>query len=98
VGGKWRTVACSEGEFPRGLPAHTRTQYSYFGKEGLLRRHLYRVDILGGAQGANYSSDYRTIEQIELPTRRRVFGYEANLRKVAEPVLVSIDLKNINFE
>jgi hypothetical protein len=83
--------------FPEGYAAHTRTQYSYFGEDGLLRRHLYRVDILGGAQGANYACDYRTIERIKLPTRRRVFGYGDDLRKVPEPVLVSIDLSEITF-
>jgi hypothetical protein len=94
-GEQWRVLKVT---FPESYAAHTRTQYSYFGEDGLLRRHLYRVDILGGAQGANYACDYRTIERIKLPARRRVFGYGDDLRKVPEPVLVSIDLREINFE
>ena len=90
-------MACSEGDFPEDYATHTRTQYSYFGEDGLRRRHLSRVGILGSAQGANYAYDYRTIEGIKLPTRRRVFGYKDDLQKVPEPALVSIDLSDITF-
>jgi hypothetical protein len=33
-----------------------------------------------------------------LPTKRRVFAYDANRQKVPEPVLISIDLGEIHFE
>ena len=93
-GERWRVLKVT---FPEEYAAHTRTNYSYFGEDGLLRRHLYRVDILGGAQGANYAYDYRTIERVKLPTRRRVLGYKGDLQKVPAPVLVSIDLSDIAF-
>jgi hypothetical protein len=83
--------------FPDGYAAHTRTQYSYFGENGLLRRHLYTVDVLGGAPGANYASEYRAVDGVTLSTRRRVFAYDEARQKVAEPVLVSIDLSEIQF-
>ena len=44
-GARWRVLQVT---FPDGYAAHTRTQYSYFGEDGLLRRHLYTVDVLGG--------------------------------------------------
>ena len=94
IGERWRVLKVT---FPEEYAAHTRTHYSYFGEDGLLRRHLYRVDILGGAQGANYAYDYRTIERVKLPTRRRVLGYKGDLQKVPAPVLVSIDLSDIAF-
>ena len=62
--------------FPGGCAAHTRRQYSYFGEDGLLRRHLYTVDVLGGAQGANYASEYRAVNGVRLATRRRVVAYD----------------------
>jgi hypothetical protein len=93
-GERWRVLKVT---FPESYAAHTRTQYSYFGEDGLLRRHLYSVDILGGAQGANYAYDYQTIERIKLPTLRRVFGYRDDLQKLPEPVLVSIDLSDIKL-
>jgi hypothetical protein len=36
--------------------SHTREQFFCFGPDGLLRRHDYTVDILGGATGLNYAS------------------------------------------
>ena len=84
--------------FPDGYAAHTRTQYSYFGEDGLLRRHLYTVDVLGGAQGANYASEYRVLNGLTVPIQRRVFAYDDARTKVPESVLVSIDLSEIHFK
>ena len=94
-GERWRVLQVS---FPNEYAAHTRTQYSYFGEDGLLRRHLYTVDVLGGAQGANYATGYRAVDGVMLATRRRVVAYDDAHHKVPEPVLVSIDLSEIHFE
>ena len=93
-GERWRVLQVT---FPEKYAAHTRTQYSFFGEDGLLRRHLYTVDVLGGAEGANYAFDYRAFDGLMVPTRRRVLAYDRNRQKVPEPVLVSIDLKQIHF-
>jgi hypothetical protein len=90
----WRVLQVT---FPDGYAAHTRTQYSYFGEDGLLRRHLYTVDVLGGAPGANYAFDYRGVDGVMIPIRRRVLAYDDARQKVAEPVLVSIDLNEMQF-
>jgi hypothetical protein len=91
-GERWRVLQVT---FPEEYAAHTRTQYSYFGEDGLLRRHLYTVDVLGGARGANYAFEYRAVDGVMLPTRRRVFAYNDTRQKVAEPILVSIDISEI---
>jgi hypothetical protein len=83
--------------FPDNIASHTREQISYFGPDGLLRRHEYTVDILGGAPGLNYAYDYRNIDGIMVPTTRRVHAYDANKQKVPEPVLVAIDIRDIAF-
>jgi hypothetical protein len=93
-GERWRVLQVT---FPDEYAAHTRTQYSYFGKDGLLRRHLYTVDVLGGARGANYASEYRSIDGVMLPTRRRVLAYDDARQKIDEPVLVSIDLSDLRL-
>jgi len=93
-GGRWRVLRVT---FPDGYAAHTRTQYSYFGGDGLLRRHLYTVDVLGGAPGANYAYEYRAVDGVMLPTRRRVFAYNEARPKIEEPILVSIDLSEVHF-
>jgi hypothetical protein len=94
-GERWRVLRVA---FPDGYAAHTPTQYSYFGEDGLLRRHLYTVDVLGGAQGANYASKYRAVDGLMLATRRRVFAHDEARQKVPAPILVSIDLSEIHFK
>jgi hypothetical protein len=44
--------------FPDDIASYTREQTSYFGPDGLLRRHDYAVDVLGGATGGQYIEDY----------------------------------------
>ena len=70
---------------------------SYFGPDGLMRRHDYSVDVLGGATGAHYIHDYRQVSGIMVPHRRRVYPLGADNRQVPEPVLVSIDITHASF-
>ncbi|AYL94338.1 hypothetical protein [Mucilaginibacter celer] len=84
--------------FPDHISSHTREQISYFGPDGLLRRHDYTVDILGGATGANFASGYRNVDGLIFPTIRRVFAYESvTYRAIEDPLLVSIDMRNIQL-
>lgn len=94
-GESWRVLQV---QFPDGYAAHTGTQLVYFGEDGLVRRHLYTVDILGGARGTNYASEYREVDGIKVATRRRIVGYNEARQKIDEPVLVSIDLSEVHFQ
>lgn len=94
AGQEWRRLKAI---FPESVASHTREQVTYFGSDGLMRRHDYTVDVLGGATGANYSADYREFQGIKVPTSRRVYAYDAQGQKVPEPVLVSIDIEGIRF-
>jgi len=91
-GETWRRLKVT---FPDNVKSHTREQISCFGPDGLLRRHDYTVDILGGATGLNYASGYRDVDGIIVPTKRRVYAYEGDYQLVKEPLLVAIDLSNI---
>ena len=91
-GESWRRLKVT---FPDYIKSHTREQISCFGPDGLLRRHDYTVDILGGATGLNYASRYQTVNGIVFPTKRRIFAYEGNYKLVPEPLLVSIDMAEI---
>jgi len=93
-GEMWRRLKVT---FPDHVKSHTREQISCFGPDGLLRRHDYTVDILGGATGLNYASDYRNVEGIIVPTKRRVYAYEGDYQLVKEPVLVAIDMGEITL-
>lgn len=93
-GETWRRLKVT---FPDYLKSHTREQISCFGPDGLLRRHDYTVDILGGATGLNYASDYREVDGIMVPAKRRVYGWEGDYQVVKEPLLVAIDMGEITF-
>jgi hypothetical protein len=67
------------------------------GPDGLMRRHDYTVEVLGGATGANYSTDYKEFQGIKIPTTRRVYAYDGNGQKIPDPLLVSIDIETIVF-
>lgn len=93
-GEDWRALKV---RFPDYIATHTREQTSYFGPDGLLRRHQYTVDVLGNAPGLNYASDYRDVSGVMVPTKRRVFSYDDEKRKIPEPLLVAIDIREIAF-
>jgi len=90
----WRRLKVT---FPEYVKSHSREQISCFGPDGLLRRHDYTVDILGGATGLNYASEYREVSGIIVSTKRRIYAYEDDYVKVPEPVLVAIDMGEITF-
>jgi hypothetical protein len=71
--------------FPERIASHTRVQASYFGDDGLLRRHRDTVDILGGAQDVNYALDYRDVGGIKVPMKRQVFAYDERKRRCLSP-------------
>jgi hypothetical protein len=91
-GETWRRLKVT---FPDYVKSHTREQISCFGPDGLIRQHDYTVDILGGATGLNYASEYRDVDGIIIPTRRRIYAYEGDYQLVKEPLLVSIDMGEI---
>jgi hypothetical protein len=93
-GETWRRLKVT---FPDNVRSHSREQISCFGPDGLLRRHDYTVDILGGATGLNYASDYRDVDGIIVPAKRRVYAYEGDYQLVKEPLLVAIDMGEITL-
>jgi hypothetical protein len=94
-GETWRRLKVT---FPDHIKSHTREQISCFGPDGLLRRHDYTVDILGGATGLNYASEYRDVGGIIVPTRRRIYAYEGDYQLVPEPLLVKIDMGEVTIK
>lgn len=93
-GETWRRLKVT---FPDNVKSHSKEQISCFGPDGLLRRHDYTVDILGGATGLNYASDYREVNGIIVPAKRRVYAYEGDYQLVKEPLLVAIDMGEITL-
>jgi hypothetical protein len=94
-GEQWRRLKVT---FPDHINSHTKTQFSCFGPDGLLRRHDYTVDILGGASGLNYAYDYQQVEGLQFFTKRRVYAYQGDYERVPEPLLVNIEISRITLE
>ncbi|CDG83102.1 hypothetical protein [Janthinobacterium agaricidamnosum] len=59
--------------FPAHIHTHSQEQVLYFGDDGLLRRHDYKVDVAGASPGAHFLSEYQEFQGIRFPTKRRVF-------------------------
>ena len=60
-------------------------------------RHDYDVEISGGTSAAHYVSDYDEVAGIRLATKHRIFLRAADSRSLAEPLVVSIDLGEIEL-
>jgi hypothetical protein len=91
-GETWRRLKVT---FPEHIKSHTRHQISCFGPDGLLRRHDFTIDILGGATGLLYAADYRDVDGIIIPTTRRGYAWQGDYQLVPEPLLVAIDMGEI---
>ncbi|MCD0470383.1 hypothetical protein [Flavobacterium sp. JAS] len=83
--------------FPEEVATHSPVQTFYIDKDGLIKRHDYNVDIAGGATAAHYLSDYIDVQGIKIATKRNVYvRQEDNTPLFPEPLLVSIDLREIS--
>lgn len=88
----WRRLLVT---FPDDIPTHSREQIFYFDTSGLLRRHDYSADVIGGTSSAHYASAHKTFGGIVFPTKRRVYAKDSDNRPLLERLAVAIDLSDI---
>lgn len=93
-GETWRRLKV---EFPAHLKSHTREQISCFGPDDLLRRHDFTIDVIGGATGMLYATDYRDVDGIIVPSTRRGYAWHGDYEVIPEPTLVAIDMGQITI-
>jgi len=93
-GETWRRLEIT---FPDTIATHSTRQTLYVGEDGLLRRHDYNVEIAGDTPGAHYVSDYVEVQGLKFPTKRRIFPRGPDGQSMPEPLVVSIDLSDINL-
>ena len=93
-GETWRRLKAI---FPENIKSHTREQISCFGPDGLLRRHDFTIDIVGGATGMLFATDYRDVDGIIIATTRRGYAWQGDYQRIPEPLLVAIDLGEITI-
>jgi hypothetical protein len=90
----WRRLRVA---FPDTIATHNKHQDFYFDKAGLLQRHDYNVDIASGNPAAHYAYEHKVVQGIVVPIKHRVFIRQPDNNPLAEPLVVSVDLENIQF-
>ena len=94
-GETWRRLRVT---FPPSIETHSAVQTFYFDSKGLLRRHDYDAEVLGGNPAAHFVHDYEEFSGILVPTRRIVLGRRADGTAIPDPVIVTIDLSDVEFK
>jgi len=90
AGERWRRLAV---RFPADVETHCAEQVFYIDAGGLIRRHDYTAEPIGGwAKAAHYCLDHRTFDGLVVPTRRRVYPRRTDNRRRAGPLLVWIEV------
>ena len=88
-----------EANFAAALPTHSPRQTFYFDGGGLLRRHDYVAEIIGGwAHAAHYCDEHTESGGLVFPTRRRVRPIGPRNRSLPLPTLVALDITEIVVE
>jgi hypothetical protein len=90
-GEHWRRLSV---RFPENIATHSKQQVLYIGDDGLIRRHDYSAEIVGGGPGAHYLSGHKEFDGIVFPTTRRVFPRRPDNTPAEEPLLIAMDFAN----
>ena len=90
----WRRLKVT---FPSDVHSHSTEQTFYFDASGLLRRHDYSVEVIGGTKSANYASDHQSFGGLVFPTKRRVYTAGPDNKPLRDRVAVAIDILGIQM-
>ncbi|MDQ0593636.1 hypothetical protein QFZ37_002005 [Chryseobacterium ginsenosidimutans] len=85
--------------YPEGFATHSKRQVFYFGVDGLLKRHDYWPDVLGGSSATQVIEDYKEFDGIRTGTKRRIYVLNDEDNTYSKDfVLVSIDILDVQFK
>lgn len=87
-GETWRRLRVA---FPPDVHSHSTVQTFYFDSTGILKRHDYSADVLGGTTSANYALAPKTFDGIVYPTQRRIYPIGPDNRPIVERLAITID-------
>jgi hypothetical protein len=89
-GERWQRLAV---RFPEHVHTHSREQLFYLDESGLIRRHDYTAEPIGGwAKAAHYCLEHQTFDGLVVATQRRVYPRRGDNRRREHPRLVWIDM------
>ncbi|MFD4505930.1 hypothetical protein [Streptomyces sp. NPDC058457] len=81
--------------FPHGMATHCAEQVFHYDPSGLLRRHDYAPDVLGGTPAAHFAEKHVQVSGLVFPTHRYIVPAQADGHALPEPRLITIDLDEI---
>jgi hypothetical protein len=88
-----------QADFPEGVDTHSRRQTFYFDAGGLLRRHDYVAEVVGGwARAAHMCADHVEADGLVFPSRRWVRPIGPGNRPLPIPTIVRINLTDLSVE
>jgi hypothetical protein len=82
--------------FPSNIATRSTAQQFYFGKDNLIRRHDYHLDV-GNFYVAQYISDLKEVQGILMPSKRRAYKKDINGKHLPDELMVKIDLSNFHL-
>ncbi|GAB7144793.1 hypothetical protein [Mycobacterium riyadhense] len=96
AGERWRRL---EVGFAPDIHTHSQRQTFYVDDAGLIRRHDYVAQPIGRwAHAAHYCDDHRHFAGLVFPTRRRVRPRGPGGRTLPYPILVALDIDQVEIE
>jgi hypothetical protein len=96
AGEQWRRLEVS---FSPDIHTHSQRQTFYVDGAGLIRRHDYIAYPIGRwARAAHYCDNHQRFDGLVFPTRRRVRPMALGGRSLPGPILVALDIDEIEVE
>jgi hypothetical protein len=96
AGQQWRRL---DVRFPPNIHTHSQRQTFYVDDAGLIRRHDYVAEPIGRwARAAHYCDDHHRFGGLVFPTRRRARAQVPGGRSLPQPILVALDIDEIEVE
>jgi hypothetical protein len=91
----WRRLKVT---FPDYLARHSKEQTYCFGSDGLLRRHDYVAEpVTKDRVATHYIMDNKVFSGIMIGSNQRVYVLNPDGGYSPEPLLVSLDVKEVSF-
>jgi hypothetical protein len=95
AGEQWRRLKAT---FPGGFAAHATEQVYSFDSAGLLRRFEYQPRHTGVPANVNYVAEHKQFAGLVIGTRRRMIAGDPDGRSRGEPVLMTVDVVDVQVE
>lgn len=84
--------------YPDGFATHSKRQVFYFNEKGLLKRHDYWPEVLGGSSATQIIENHKDFNGVITGTKRNIYVLnDADNTYNTDFALVSIDILDVKF-